>query len=248
MGNVASGTLTELRSGVGFVESVTNPLAGAGGAEAELLRLARDRSAQSPRHRDRAVTAEDYEWLAREASGEVARARAMPLAGSAGSGTPGFIGLVLVPQSTDPTPVPSPELCAQVSSFLATRAPAGVTGGMRMIAPEYVRVGVRAEIVPRSAGEAGRVEARLRRSIAAFLHPLTGGRKGRGWEFGAGVYLSDIAALLENTESVDAVLQLQLMVGQTLFMESIPLQPHQLVAAGDSQLKLIVPSLTYAIA
>ena len=64
-GNVAAGAIRELRSGVGFVESVTNPLAASGGAAAERLRAARDRSVQSARHRDRAVSFEDYEWLAR---------------------------------------------------------------------------------------------------------------------------------------------------------------------------------------
>ena len=247
-GNVGVGTVRELHSGVGFVESVTNPLPAAGGAAAELLRSARDRSAQSVRNRDRAVSYEDHEWLAREASSEVARARAVPLGGPAGVGSCGFVGLVLVPQSSDAAPMPSRELGARVTAYLAARVPAGIAGGITLIAPEYVRIGVRAEIVPRNADEAGRVEARVRARLAAFLHPLIGGRNGRGYEFGAGVYLSDVAALLEDTPGVDAVQFLQLMVGQSIFGESVPLMPHQLVAAGDSQLKLVVPSVPYALA
>ena len=62
------------------------------------------------------------------------------------------------------------------------------------------------------------------------------------------VYLSDIAALIEDTPGVDAVRFLQLMVGSTVFGDLVPVDPEQLVAAGDSQLKLIVPSATYALA
>jgi predicted phage baseplate assembly protein len=233
---------------VGFVETVANPLAASGGAGPESLRYARDRGAQSVRNRDRAVSFEDYEWLAREASSEVARTRAIPLAGPSGTGARGFVGLVLVPHSADPAPMPSPQLCARVLAFVRERAPAGVANGIRALAPSYVRVGLRAEVVPLDAVEAGRVEARLRARVNAFLHPLTGGRAGRGWEFGDAAYLSDLAALLEGTPGVDAVRFLQLLSGSALFADSVPVGPDQLVAAGDCELKLVVPSVTYALA
>jgi predicted phage baseplate assembly protein len=200
------------------------------------------------RNRDRAVSFEDYEWLAREASSEVARARAIPLAGPAGDGARGFVGIVLVPQSYDPAPMPSPQLCARVLAFLRDRAPAGIANGIRTLAPTYVRVGIRAEVMPLDVSEAGRVEARLRARVNAFLHPLTGGRDGRGFEFGDAVYLSDLAALLEDTPGVDAVRFLQLVSDSALFGDSVPVGPDQLVAAGDCELKLIVPSVTYALA
>jgi hypothetical protein len=247
-GNVPAGAIRELRSGVGYVESVSNPLPAGGGAAAEHLRQARQRSAQSIRHRDRAVSFEDYEWLARTASPEVARARALPLAGPDGNGSRGFVGVVLVPSSNEAAPQPSAMLCDTVRRYLATRMPAGVAGGLAVLAPTYVQIGVRAEILPRSADEAGRVEARVRERLLRFLHPLTGGRSQRGWEFGEAVYLSDLAALLETTPGVDAVRFLQLMVGAALYADRVPVGPDQLVAAGDSQLKLIVPSVPYALA
>ena len=247
-GNVPAGAVRELRSGVGFVQSVANPIAAGGGAAAELLRAARDRSAQQLRHRGRAVSFEDYEWLAMEASSQVARVRALPLEGPWGRGARGFVALVLVPHAQDAMPQPSPELCSTVIAALAARVPAGIAGGLRIVAPSYVPVGVRTEILPLQADEAGRVEARVRTRLAAFLHPLTGGRDGRGWAFGASVYLSDLAALIEQTPGVDAVRFLQLMVGQAVVGDRVPLLPHELVAAGDSQLKLIVPSVPYALA
>ncbi|MBA2673710.1 MAG: hypothetical protein H0U68_08485, partial [Ramlibacter sp.] len=60
-GNAEAGAIRELHSGVGYVESVSNPLAASGGAQAEHLRAARDRGTQQLRHRDRAVAVEDYE-------------------------------------------------------------------------------------------------------------------------------------------------------------------------------------------
>ena len=247
-GNVPAGSIRELRSGVGFVQSVSNPIAAEGGAAAELLRGARDRGAQALRNRDRAVSVEDFEWLARSASSEVARARALPLAGPDGNGSRGFVGLVLIPHSQEAMPLPSAGLRDTVRAYLAARMPAGIAGGLQIASPSYVPVGVRAEILPLVADDAGLVEARVRARLAAFLHPLSGGRDGRGWDFGAAAWLSDLAALIEDTDGVDAVQFLQLMVGETVYGDAVPVGPDQLVAAGDSQLKLIVPSVPYALA
>lgn len=247
-GNVPAGSVRELRSGVGFVQSVTNPIAAAGGAGAELLRGARDRGSQQVRHRGRAVSREDYEWLALGASSEVARVRALPLEGAQGHGARGCVGIVLVPHAHDAQPVASPELRRTVLDALAARAPAGIAGGLRIVDASYVAVGVRAEVLPVNAQEAGRIEALVRLRLQQFLHPLTGGRTGHGWNFGEGVYLSDIAALIEDTPGVDAARFLQLMVGSAVFGDSVPVQPHQLVAAGDAQLMIVVPSVPYALA
>jgi hypothetical protein len=247
-GNVPEGAIRELHSGVGFIESVTNPLAAGGGAEAERLRDARDRSAQAVRNRDRAVSAEDFEWLARQASAEVVRARALPLEGAYGRGSRGIVGIVLVPQSNDALPRLSRELSARVLDYLAARVPAGIAGGVRILEPTYASVSVRAEIIPVAPEDAARVEARVRTRLNRFLHPLTGGRDGSGWEFGATVYLSDIAALLEDTPGVDAVQFVQLMAGASVHGEYLTVSPDQLPAAGDSQLKLIVPSARYVLA
>lgn len=247
-GNVPADTLRELRSGVGFVQSVSNPLAASGGAAAERLRAARDRSAQQARHRDRAVALEDYEWLALQASSEVARARALPLEGPAGRGSRGFVSLVVVPHSLEAMPLPSAPLMDHVRKTLVRRMPAGVSGGLVLLPPSYVPVVVQAEVLVLRAEEAGRIEALLRGRLAAFLHPLTGGHDGRGWPFGEGVYGCDVAALIEGTPGVDAVRSLQLLVDLVVQGDRVILQAQQLMAAGTPQLKLIVQSPTYALA
>ena len=144
--------------------------------------------------------------------------------------------------------MPSPELCARVLTHLRERAPAGIAGGIRIVMPRYVQVSVRAQVRPLRADEAGRVEARLRDRLLRFMHPLHGGRSGRGWDFGAAVHLSDVAALIESTPGVEAVPLLQLMVGSAAQGDSVAIEPDQLVAAGTSQLKLLVPSAPYALA
>jgi hypothetical protein len=247
-GNVPAHTLRELRSGVGLVQSVTNPVRADGGAAAELLRPARARSAQTLRNRERAVALADYEWLARGASAEVAQARALALEGPHGRGSRGWVGLIVLPHSPEERPMPSAELLRTVESFLRDRMPAALAGRLRLLSPQYVPVSVRCELMPLRIDDAGPMEARLRARLARFFHPLRGSRDGAGWSFGAGVHLSDVATLVASTAGVEAVHRLELTVDGAQHGEWVPVLPHQLVAAGDSQLKILVPSVTHALA
>ena len=72
-GNVAANTLTQLRSAIPGVASVTNPRPAYGGVDPESLDSARQRAAMEIRTRYRAVTAEDFEFLVGEASSRVGR-------------------------------------------------------------------------------------------------------------------------------------------------------------------------------
>ena len=73
-GNVTAGALSVLRSTIPGVDTVTNPRPPIGGVDAEALEHARQRASMEIRTRYRAVTAEDFEFLAGEASPRVARA------------------------------------------------------------------------------------------------------------------------------------------------------------------------------
>ena len=88
----------------------------------------------------------------------------------------------------------------------------------------------------------------MRARLTRFLHPLTGGRDGRGWDFGEAVYLSDVAALIEDTPGVDAVRFLQLMVGQASAATACPSSRSSWSPPANSQLKIVVPSVPYALA
>ena len=242
-----TGAVRELRSGVGFVQSVPTRSRPAAARPPSCCGRRATAARSTVRHRDRAVSRRRLRVAGAEASPDVARVRALALDGPDGRGARGFVGLVLVPHSPDAQPMPSRELVARVLDHLRRRMPAGVAGGLRAVAPHYVGIGVRAEVLPVSAQEAGRVEARLRERLKRYFHPLTGGAQGRGWQFGEAVDLSDVAALVEATPGVDAVRLLQLMVSSAVYADAVPIGPEQLSAPGDSQLKILVPSVSYVL-
>ena len=237
-GNVPAGAITQLLSGV-LAQGVTNPRAAEGGADGESPTAVKTRGPQTLRHRGRSVAARDYEALAREASPGVAAARALPATAPNGLPAPGWVTVIIVPQSQERQPWPSYGLRRQVHDYLAARAPATVaTGRIAVIGPTYLPIGVAARIAPRDVSEAGVVERRVQAVLESFLHPLTGGPEDSGWPFGRDVYLSDVAAVVEPVVGVDYVKELDLLLNDTPQGEWIAVPPDRIVVAGPIRIEM----------
>lgn len=76
-GNQGAKTVTQLKTTVPYIDSVTNLEAAGGGADLEPLERVKERGPKVLRHRGRAVTIQDFEDLAYEASPDVARVKAI---------------------------------------------------------------------------------------------------------------------------------------------------------------------------
>jgi hypothetical protein len=239
VGNVPAGAINLLMSVAPFVQAVSNPRAAEGGADGERLDAVHRRGPQTLRHRGRSLSARDYEALAREASPGIALARALPATTPNLRPAPGWVTVIIVPQSQDPRPQPSFELRRQVQAHLAARAPATLPPErVAVIGPTYLPLGLNATVVPRVMGEAGLVRDRVEQATARFLNPLTGGPEGRGWSFGRDAFLSDVAALLERVGGVDYVAELQLLLDDTPQGERVPVPPDRIVVAGPIRVQV----------
>ncbi|MEW6211741.1 MAG: putative baseplate assembly protein, partial [Acidobacteriota bacterium] len=208
-GNRAANTIVQLKTSVPYVDKVTNAEAAEGGADSESLDSLLTRMPREIRHRRRAVTVEDYEDLALIASPAVARSRAVPLRNLAvdplgkGATVLGEVSVIIVPRSTEAKPLPSIELLNRVQDYLEARIVP--TASVFVVGPLYIRVDVTAEIALLSLEGASAVEQAVEQTLAAFLHPLTGGLEGEGWDFGRKPHRSDLFALIESVEGVDHI-------------------------------------------
>lgn len=237
-GNVARGAIDQMLGGA-FAEGVSNPRAAGGGADGESPPGVRDRGPDTLRHRWRALTAKDYEAMAREASPGVAAVRVLPATAPNGRPAAGWVTVIIVPQSRAAVPQPSLELRQQVHDYLMTRA-AGTVSRLQVavIGPTYRRVGVAALVTSRVRGEAGLVSDRIDAALRTFLHPLTGGPEGRGWSFGRDVFLSDVAAIVEAVAGVDYVRQLDLLLDDAPVGPRVMVPPDRIVVAGDLRIEM----------
>jgi hypothetical protein len=232
-GNVPAGAINQLLAAAPFVQSVRNPRAAEGGTEAETLTAIKGRGPQMIRHRGRALTARDYEALALEATPGVAVARALPATAPDLRPAPGWLTMIIVPQSQEPQPQPGFEVRRQVHAYLARRVPATLAADrIAVIGPTYLPIGVTAAIIPNNPGQAAIVEARVRTTLQNFLHPLIGGPDGQGWPFGRDVFLSDVAAILEAIAGVDYVAELNLLLDGIPQGEWVAVPPTRIVVSG----------------
>ncbi|HEU4510645.1 MAG TPA: putative baseplate assembly protein [Pyrinomonadaceae bacterium] len=239
-GNVASGGIKQLLGGIAGVQKVFNPRAAEGGADAETIEQCSIRGPLTIRHRGRAITPPDYETLAREASPAVAFARAIPTRNASGRPLPGWVTLLIIPQSEDARPWPSFGLRQHILKYIEERAPADLVGSgqIYVTGPDYLAIDVTATLSPIDPAEAGIVEKAARQALEDFFHPLRGGPDRRGWELGRDVYVSDVAAVLERVKGVDYVKELTLFVNGNLQGERIPIADDRVVVAGVIRLKL----------
>lgn len=77
-GNVSAQIISQLKTTIPYIDRVINLEAATGGAQQETLDRLKERVPKQLRHRDRAVTIEDFADLAYEASTDVARVKVVP--------------------------------------------------------------------------------------------------------------------------------------------------------------------------
>jgi uncharacterized phage protein gp47/JayE len=242
-GNVGAGGITQLLGAVSGVQSVTNPRAAEGGADGETLQQFQQRAPSSFRNRGRAIVPADYEALALQASAGVAVARAFPTLDSSGIERPGFVTVMIIPQSTDPQPIPSAGLRQDVLDYLVACAPADIAAAqaVSVVGPTYLAVDVTATLAPVDPDEAGTVEQDALQALAGFLNPLTGGPGGLGWDVGRALYTSDVAAVLGEVAGVDYVQELALYVNGVLQGSQVQVPLGQILVAGQLKVSLVLP-------
>ena len=196
-GNLPPGSLATL-SGVQIdgtpaaAIKVLQPLQTQGGADAETLADAERRIPALLRHRDRAVTADDYRRLASEVPGvDVGRVIVLPRFKPRDRrfDVPGVVSVIALPdQALAPPPNPRPDkpFLERVHAHLAARSPLATE--LYVIGCEYVPLGVALAVALRDGFGRDAVLHEVREALKRLLWPLPpGGTDGQGWTLGRAV-------------------------------------------------------------
>jgi hypothetical protein len=148
------------------------------------------------------------------------------------------ISVVVLPFLPAERPMPSRGLRRLVGAWLAPRRVLGTR--IEVAAPQYVAVTVRAQVRACSMVDPSALAARLRRRLDDFFHPLRGGPRAEGWAFGRDVYRSEVLQVLDESEGVDCVLQLELVDGEgTAVCGNLCLPPCGLVDSGEHSIEVL---------
>ena len=212
-GNVARHAIDTLKSSIPFVSGVVNLHPAHGGVDGESLEEAKARGPITLRTRSRAVTAEDYEAIAREAAPEVARVHCL----TAGEDdvSHGAVKVLVVPaaaQRDGRIPfadlVPSAGTLARIGRRLDDVRLVGTR--VMVEPPRYRGVTVVARLVARTRLNPDEIRERALAALYGYLNPLTGGEDRTGWPFGRRVGHGEVFALLQGVRGVDVVEDLRM--------------------------------------
>ena len=224
-GDRKANTLSGLKTTIPYIDSATNRDAASGGRDVENTGAILTRSPHSIKNRGRAVTKEDFEWLAKEASPDVSKARCIR--------NDKAIQVVIAPAYSEDAPNPETALTDYVETYLQERAFALIRNDIEVIGPSYKCINIEATIIPMLYAESAIVADRIAKRLKGFLHPITGGQDGKGWDFGRAVFVSEVAAVIEGVEGVDYVKKLYLKSdNKTVSVGFIPIGVNELPCAG----------------
>ncbi|GAA4922263.1 putative phage baseplate assembly protein [Stackebrandtia albiflava] len=242
-GNVARGRLRVQRDPVTFVTAVTNRRPATGGVDGETVRDAAIRGPLVLRSKDRAVTVEDYEQLARAAAPDAARVRCVPI-----EAEPGAVRLLVVPAVADPVRArfaeldPREDTLARIAEHLDARRCLGAR--ISVEPPFYQGVTVVARLRPRPRTSPESLEEQATTALYRYLNPLVGGPDDAGWPFGRPVQAGEVYAVLQRVPGVDLVEDLKLFGADPITgrrggnVPRIDLPPHALAFSYGHQVRV----------
>ncbi|NER93776.1 MAG: putative baseplate assembly protein [Symploca sp. SIO1B1] len=260
-GNQKAGTITQLKTTIPYIDGVSSIYEAQGGAAVEELDRVKERVPKKLRHRGRAVTLQDFEDLAYAASTEVARVKVIT-PGDAHNWNPvdpgnwidkgaveegdeesdreeieaGKITVIIVPNSSDRIPTPSLELINRVETYLSVRTLPTVT--LAVTGPKWQEITVTTTIVPRSLAGAAELRTEVQNRLSSFLHPLTGGKSGNGWNFGRYPHKSDLYAFLQGIAGVDYVEELEVNVEELEVNVAVKIDEYTLIYSGEHKVRM----------
>src|SRR4051812_37997344 len=199
------------------------------------------------RSRYRAVTAEDFEFLAGEASPRVARAVCIP------PRTSGPVPLHLVPRIDKADRrlhfaelMPERELFTEVAEYLEERRLIGTTIDLRPC--RYRGLTVVVNLQARPLADTARVQKDVAHALYTYLNPLVGGNPtgpGGGWPFGRALNQGELYGVVHAVDGVEFVRILRIYETNLETGEQsakpggthIVLEPDELLASGQHIVK-----------
>jgi predicted phage baseplate assembly protein len=245
-GNVARNTLTVLRDPVPFVSTVTNRRPATGGVDGESVTDAATRGPLSLRTRERAVTADDYEQLARQAAPEAARVRCVPVDDGSTA-----VRVLVVPAIGDTDGAeedgrrfaslqPPEDILRRIADCLDERR---CVGARVLVEPPFYQ-GVTVVAQVRARGRSTAVREAAVRALYRYLDPISGGPDGTGWPFGRPIQSGEVFAVLQRLAGVDMVEDVRLFGADPVTgergepVQRLELSPNALVFSYGHQVRV----------
>lgn len=242
-GNVSRSALSVLKSSIPYVSRVENRRHARGGVDGETVDEAKVRGPLLLRTQGRAVTLEDYEFLARQAAPEVTRVRAL----EAGAG----VRVLVVPAATDDRLgslrieqlVPSESSMKRIRGLLEERRTIGAR--VTVEPPTYMGVTAVARLRAKPGVSPNRLRDDAVEALNRYFHPIGGGPDGDGWPFGRPVLAGEVYGVLQRLPGAELVEDARLFAADVIdgtrgeVTSRIDIEPNALVLSYSHQVHVV---------
>ena len=242
-GNIARGAIRVLKTSIPYIARVENRRPAEGGVDGEDIENAKVRGPIAMRTLGRAVTAEDYEHLTREAAPELARVHCVTAGDGADAG--GLRVLVVPAAASDGGRLRFDQLIPQEETLnrIEHRLDECRVLGTRVLVepPVYRGVTVVARLRPRPGANATRLQSQALEALYRYFHPLSGGPDGEGWPFGRPVQAGEVYSVLQRLQGTELVEDVRLfgadpVTGQRgQAVQRLSIEPHALIFSYEHQ-------------
>jgi predicted phage baseplate assembly protein len=255
VGNVPEGKIRVIRTTIPYISQVSNLRRALGGRDQESLEEAQMRAQREIRAQRRAVTAEDFENLGRNASRAIARIRCNAPGAQDTSLQPGAIELVVVPAVSDALhagDLSSLTLSNDLSKTIRTHLDRYrlLTTILNIREPGYLGVKVSAEIVPHAYQQPETVVLRVKEYLHHFIAPLSLetedehlaellGPDWDGWPFGEDLFVAELYSFIQQVPGVKHVLDVQIASREVIPSREVPPEEKDQEEAAQGEERLI---------
>jgi hypothetical protein len=237
-GNIERGEIKELVATINSVDKVQNIIDSSGGSNTQSIENLIKNTPKKLKTRDRAITIEDYETLAKEASSDIAKVKAF-------RSTKNSISVAIIPFSKKMKPICSRELIKNITTYLENRS--ALTSKLLVVEPEYSMININTTLVLDKWDLLSEIKERVQNDLKSFLHPIYGGYDKQGWDFGEIPCFSDFFTIFENIDGIKYVKDLTIEVSlenQTPLnlvrdnIENLKIKPNTLTCSGIHIIKM----------
>jgi hypothetical protein len=197
---------------------------------------------QRLRRLERAITRQDFETLALQASPDVARVRCLSrknLELDLGEEREGHVSVIVLPVANPEGGIQN--VLAKVREYLQPRLL--ITTRLHVVKPFFAELAVSAEVVLQTDQRAETVQDRIRGELEKFFDPYPDPTSNKpGWPFGRNIFTSEVIALLDRLPFIDYVVSVELR--SNLPQRELPnevgilVEPYELVKIGQVTVKV----------
>ena len=206
-GNLQRGAITGTELNFGFINQVWNPVGFSGGCSKETPDEAMKRTAAAYKHHYRAVTAMDYEKLAKEASRMVYRAFCFTGRMADGSRKSGYITLVILQKDYKKSYYYFHSLRDIIMEYMKDKVFENLLtqNRLQIVSPDFIEIQVGAEVKVQDFNEIFQCKRQVMEKLNEFFNPISGNFTGNGFSVGVLPNRSQIETVIKSIPSVKEI-------------------------------------------